>query len=401
MTNLVLLLGVAFLLLVVGTLLGRYYSPDRRPLQRAAEEGRAYVRGLVEVVEGHQDQAIAEIAEALKKNTRTVEAYFALGTLFRSRGEHERAVRVHQALLMRRDLDKATRLRVHYQLALDFKAAGFPRRAARALELVVTQDRKQVEPLEELARLYQQAGEWEKAALAERRVARLSGRDTSSLQAHLYAQLAEQELAAGDLDGARRALKRAVAAQRDSVHALHVLAIYHQRKGQTAAAAAAWEKALRLAPDLAGFFVPHLEKLLFELDKLPQLDRLLDELRAAHPASIHLRLAHARVDAKRSPERALAALDLLLGEAPNLIPAWREKARLVLAGGNPERIRQTFEELTGLLAKADRGYRCRTCGHTVEELFWRCASCGSWDSVRTAWGRRAGEGTPGPSRRAA
>jgi lipopolysaccharide assembly protein B len=397
-TNLVLLVGVAALLLAVGLLLGRYYAPDRRPLQRAAEEGRAYVRGLVEVLEGHRDEAIAEIAEALKKNTKTVEAYFALGTLFRSRGEHERAVRVHQALLMRRDLDKATRLRVHLQLALDFKEAGFPRRAAKALEAVVTQDKKQVAALAELARMYERAGEWEKAALAERRLGKLSGKETGPRQAHLYARLAEQELEGGSLDDARRALKRALAAHRDGVHALHVLALYHRKRGQGSAAAAAWERALRLTPELAGFFVPRLEQQLFELERLSRLDHLLDDLRVQHPKSIHLRLALARVDAKRSPERALAALDLLLAEAPSLIPAWREKARLVLAGGDTERIRRTFEELTGLLAKVDRGYRCDECGHTAEELFWRCPRCAAWDSVRAAWGRRAGEG---PSVRAA
>ena len=249
--------------------------------------------------------------------------------------------------------------------------------------------------------MYQHAGEWEKAALAERRLAKLDGRDTRAKQAHLHAQLAEQRLATGDLDGARRALKRALAASRDSVHALHVLGLYHQRRGQGAAAAAAWERALRLQPDLAGFFVPRLEAILFELERLARLDHLLDELRSQQPANVHVRLAQARVEARRNPGRALDAIEVLLGEAPNLIPAWREKARLVLAEGDPDRIRHTFEELAMLLAKADRGYRCGECGHTSEELFWRCPRCGSWDAVRTAWGRRTGEGTPGPTVRAA
>lgn len=390
--NLLLIVGAAFFLLVVGTLLGRYYAPDRRPLERAAEEGRAYVRGLLEHLEGNDEQAIGEIAQALKRNTQTIDAYFALGTLFRRRGEYERAVRVHQAVLMRRDLDKQTRLRVHHQLALDFSAGGFPRRAVKALEWVVTKDPKQVGALQELARLYELTGEWDRAALIQHRIARVTGTDTSALQAHLLAELAAEALRREDLGAARRALKRALAASRDSVHALHLLALYQERKGNAAAACGAWEHALRAAPDLAGFFVPRLERALAPRGKPESLSRLMAELREKHPESLHLRLAWARLESKRNAESALQELSRLLGDAPNLVPAWREKARLVLERGEPEAVRRTFEEVLGLLAKADRGYRCAGCGHTAEELFWRCPSCAAWDRVTVAWGRRSGEG---------
>jgi lipopolysaccharide biosynthesis regulator YciM len=343
------------------------------------------------VLDGHGDKAIDEIAKALKENTRTVEAYFALGTLFRQRGEHERAVRVHQAILMRRDLDKKTRLRVFHQLAQDFHAAGFVRRAVKALEQVAAEDRKQPEVLEELSSLYESAGEWERAALAQRRIGKIAGRDTSGRQAHLWAELAASALAAQDLSAARKALSRALAAHGGCVHALHVLALYHERKKGQTAAAGAWEKALRQAPELAAFFVPRLERALFEAGRLESLDRLMRELITAHPGNVHLRLAYARLDAKRNPERAIAELNALLDECPTLVPAHREAARLVLERGDPARIRRALEDLLALLARADRGYRCSGCSHAAEELFWRCPSCGKWDSVTVAWGRRAGE----------
>ncbi len=125
--NLLLLVGIGMLLLVAGTLLGRFYIPDRRPLKQAAKEGRSYIRGLVGVLDGDNDAAISELAQALKSSGGSVEAYFALGTLFRRRNEFERAVRVHQAILLRRRLPKAAQLKAHHQLALDFRAAGFER----------------------------------------------------------------------------------------------------------------------------------------------------------------------------------------------------------------------------------------------------------------------------------
>jgi lipopolysaccharide assembly protein B len=388
--NLLVVVAVGFALILIGTLLGRYYAPDRRPLQRAAEEGRAYVRGLVEVLEGNNDQAISEIAAALKQNTKTVDAYFALGTLFRQRGEHERAVRVHQALLMRRDLDKKTRLHVHHQLAQDFRAAGFVRRAVKALEWVVAQDRKQVGALRELVELYEAAGEWERAALACKRLSKVGGGDTSSRQAHLWAELASVRLES-DPDAARRALSRALSADPNAPHALHVFALYQERRGNRTAAVEAWRKALKLQPDLAAFFSPRLERGLFELGRVEEYDGLLRRLIATHPDNVHLRLASARLDAKRNPERALAELSSLLADTPTLMPARREAARLVLEKGDPDRIRRALQDLLELLGKVDRGYRCGSCGHSSDELFWRCPKCRSWDTVGVAWGRRAGE----------
>ena len=389
--NLLLLVGGGMLLLVVGTLLGRYYAPDRRPLKRAAEEGRAYVRGLVEVLEGNDDAAIKEIAEALKKNTKTVEAYFALGTLFRNRQEFERAVRVHQAILMRRDLDRKTRIRVHFQLALDFRAAGFLKRAVKAMEWVVAQNKRSEPAWRELASLYEETGQWERAALARRRLGKLSDEDTRAVQAHLWAELACRQLADEDLTAARKSLKRAVSANSGSIHVLHVLAMYHQQKGKLAAAARAWEKALRAAPNLTAYFFPLLESVLFELGKLDRMDRILDDLLDDDPENSHLRLGHARLEAKRSPARALRILDGLLEEAPTLMPARREAARIILRKGDEEQVRETLVDLLAVLDEADRGYRCERCGHAGVELFWRCPGCQSWDSVRVAWGRRSGE----------
>jgi len=397
--NLLLIVGICAFLLIVGTLLGRYYAPDKRPLERAAQEGRSYARGLVELAEGDSDAAIDAITATLKKNTKTVEAYFALGTLFRKRGEYERAVRVHQAILARRDLDKTTRLKVHHQLALDFKVAGFPKRAVKALEYVVAKDRKRVETYRELVRLYEETGRWELAAAAYKRIGKLSDEETGPLQAHMLAELAAEEIVAGKLAEARKHLRKALSASEASVHALHVLGIYQLEKGNKSAAARVWEQALRRAPDLASFFVPRLENTLFELGKLEQLEQLLTELLTEHEGNVHLRLALARFDARRNPERALAELMALLDDAPTLITARCEAARLVLASGDPELIRKAFEEQLQLLARADRGFRCGDCGQTTDEIFWRCPRCRAWDSVGVAWGRRRGESGRGAATR--
>ena len=389
--NLLLLVGIGLLLLVAGTLLGRFYIPDRRPLKRAAEEGRSYVRGLVGVLEGDNDLAIKELALALKSSGGAVEAYFALGALFRQRKEYERAVRVHQAILMRRRQPRAVQHKAHFQLALDFRAAGFNRRAIKALEWLVAKDKKHLKAWRQLVDLYQEMGQWERAALGQRRVGKLAGEDTGPVEAHIWAQLANEELTRGEANDARRNLKRALSAHRTSAHALHVLACYQEDRGKLDAAARAWSRALRGNPDLVGFLLPRLETVLAQRNKLERADKLLDELLEQEPGNGQLRLARARMERRHGPERALRSLEALVAEQPRLLPARRDAARLILREGDPARMKEALGELVELLDTADRGYRCGACGHADEALFWRCPRCLAWDTVGSAWGRRKGE----------
>lgn len=379
--NLLLAVGGGFLLLVVGTLLGRYYAPDRRPLKQAAAEGRSYIRGLVEVLEGNPDAAIAELVRAVRQNSAGVEPYFALGALFRQRKEYERAVRVHQALLLRRDIDRGERLRVHRQLALDFVAAGFPLRAIQALEWVVAQDRRQGPVWRELALLYEGTEQWERAALAWAKVGRYTDEDVARRRAHLWAELAFQRLEAGELDGARTALRQAASADGEAVHVLHVMALFQERRDNPRAAARAWERALERAPELAGFFFSHLERVRLAQGKAHlALDRV-QALQRERPQSVPLRLTLARLEARQSPLRALRLLEELLQDHPTLLPAQREAALIAQREGDEQAVRRALRRLLALLERADRAYRCDTCGRSNEDLFWRCPHCQAWGTV--------------------
>ncbi|MCA9645807.1 MAG: tetratricopeptide repeat protein [Deltaproteobacteria bacterium] len=389
--NLLVLVGVGFVLLVVGTLLGRYYVPDRRPLQRAADEGRAYVRGLVELLAGDPTSAVSEIQQALQRNSKNVDAYFALGTLFRQRGEYERAVRVHQTLLVRRDVDKRTKLRVHQQLALDFEAAGFVRRATKALEYVIAHDKKNVAALRELGRLYQSSAEWERAAAVYKRIARVASEDQHEVIAHLLTMSAQQAMDQGSFASARKLLRKALSLDTTSVHTLHALASYHLREGDKRAAVKALRRALEIQPELVAAFLPPLDKALRDLKRPDELRTMLARLIEQHPENVHLQLASARVEARIDPERGLSALERLLQAHPTLLPARREAGKLLLERGDSEQIREAYQQLLQMLALVEQGFRCGACQHTVGDLFWRCKSCGSWGTVRVAWGRRLTE----------
>src|SRR5215813_14275435 len=134
------LLLVALVALAAGVLIGRYYVPDDRQLRRAARHSRAYMRAVSHLIARDHETVIGELRNVVEENIEDVEPYFALGALFRSRGEHESAIRVHQALALRERDKRRMRQRAMYELGIDFRAAGMPRRATRALESVLLEE---------------------------------------------------------------------------------------------------------------------------------------------------------------------------------------------------------------------------------------------------------------------
>ena len=167
---------------------------------------KAYFKGLNFLLNEQQDQAIDAFIEAVQNDPDTSELHFALGNLFRRRGEYERAVRVHEHLLSRGDISATDHQRAQHALALDYLKAGLLDRAEDALlKLEGT-------PFENEARLArlaicERSREWPQAAELSRK---LEAAGEASFAGRLAHYLCEQALAAtakGDTDAARALLE--------------------------------------------------------------------------------------------------------------------------------------------------------------------------------------------------
>jgi len=338
------------------------------------------------------DKAIEELTRAVSKNTSTVDTYFALGILFRERGEYERAVRVHQSILVRAGVGREMRLQAHFQLGLDFESAGFHRRARKGFEEVLERSPKHRQAAEKLLSLYEASGEWERAQKALLRLVKITKIKQPLHLSHIMAEMALDALDQGDVRAAKRLVGRSLSANRDGVHSLHVSGLVLRQAGKIKNAADTWLRAVTIAPDLAGFFFPYVEEAFFEMEGLDQLGGHVDDLVDAYPDNLQLRLVQARFLGKRSPDLAASILRRVLEDAPSLLPARRLVGKLALQRGDADTIKTEYEALLTSLDRIERSFRCARCGHTSRELFWRCPQCHAWDSVRVAWGRREGEG---------
>ncbi len=224
---------------------------------------KAYFKGLNFLLNEQQDQAIDAFIEAVQNDPDTSELHFALGNLFRRRGEYERAVRVHEHLLSRGDLNQADHQRAQHALALDYLKAGLLDRAETALlKLEGT-------PFEAQARLallanYERSRDWPQAALVAQKLTVAGEGNFDTRLAHYLCEQADACLSRQDRAQALALLRQAIATAPEAPRPRIDLAQLLASQGNVQDASAALELALQTSASAAPLIAIALAKLAME-----------------------------------------------------------------------------------------------------------------------------------------
>lgn len=366
-----------WLLLPLGVILGWALARSGRA-GGASTAHRDALAGLSSLARDNADQAIAALSRAVEVEPGAVELQLTLGGLFRKRGEIDRAIRLHEAVLARPKLSPAEAEMARYELAQDYLKAGLMDHAERLLlDLVETAARPAA--LELLLEVYEQGREWNRAIETARHLQSARGQSLAPQIAHYYCELAESARAAGDTAAAARHFERALEEDRDCVRAsLGQAALAEAAKDWPGAIRAYW-RALRqdgrFFPDVA----PALERCYREAGDAQGYAQFLEEAETAFPDSAAPALAKARW-LQAQGQRLRGYLAPHLGRKPT-----REGLLLWLDGGAeedaaPASLQPFLAALRQSLRLRPR-YACRTCGLTPQALYWQCPGCRRWGSI--------------------
>jgi len=330
---------------------------------------KAYFRGLNFLLNEQQDQAIDAFIEAVQKDPDTSELHFALGNLFRRRGEYERAVRVHEHLLSRGDLGRADRQRAQHGLALDFLKAGLLDRAEDALrKLEGTPYEGQALPA--LLAIYERTRDWVQASEVARKLDAGGHGSFAGRQAHYLC-----ERAAGAPPGeAERLLREAMKIAPEAPRPALDLAALQRRSGQEAAALETLLAAGRRAPAAMGLIARPLAELARASGRQAPA---LEALQANYDQSPSLDVLEGIVLLQDDAAAARGWYVKHLEREPSLVAASRW-----LAGEKLEH-EQFHPRVQGALDHAVKPltrYRCAACGFEAKQHFWQCPGCQAWDS---------------------
>ncbi|MFM9113344.1 MAG: lipopolysaccharide assembly protein LapB [Polynucleobacter victoriensis] len=392
-------LPIVFALGWVGARWDMRLEKRENEIERLAQQKSTF-KGLNLLLNEEPDKAIDALVQIAQLDPETTELHFALGSLFRRRGETERAIRVHQHLANREDLPSRHRDHAAYELGRDFLRAGLLDRAETSLNRVSTDSKYGIPAKESLLEMYQVEKDWAKAIISSNELEVLQGKSRQKEIAHFNCELAEEALRRKDIATAERHIDLAMQSVPSHPRATILRGDCFVAQNQLEKAIATWSLIAQNHPAYLALVADRwidVHKALSKADEGLQV--LVDALKTQAGGEL-LDITFKHVMALRGVPQAEALMNEVMRHTPSLSAmALRVQARLTLAEvAQNDKAAQEFKASYGLLKQRTNTlarYTCGNCGFRARRFYWQCPGCNHWES----YSPRRGEGAApsGPS----
>ncbi|MBL8426843.1 MAG: lipopolysaccharide assembly protein LapB [Dechloromonas sp.] len=367
--------------LLIPVFFGLGWAAARVDMRQVVHESRAlprsYFEGLNFLLNEQPDKAIDSFLEVAKVDSQTVELHFALGNLFRRRGETERAIRMHQNLIDLPDLDERVRLQALSELGQDYLKAGLLDRAEEIFNKLLGSSFEE-EAKRNLLEIYQVEKEWLKAVEIARELP-----DVASHReiAEYYCELAANEIMRSCPDTAREYLDVAMQENRKCVRASLLHGDLLLQEGKAQEAIAAWQRIEQQDPAYLALVAQRLLETHRKQERLAEGIALLSGYLERYPSLDLLEVVYQLVLESDGTEAAYRLVRAELQRNPTLLGLEKlMSARLPLVSPelrpDVELARSIIQGYTKRLSR----YRCDNCGFKARQFYWRCPACGGWET---------------------
>ncbi|OOF53350.1 lipopolysaccharide assembly protein LapB [Rodentibacter trehalosifermentans] len=388
------MLELLFLLLPIAAAYGWYMG--QRSAKKDQEDmsnklSRDYVTGVNFLLSNQTDKAVDLFLDMLQKQETEneieshsqFEAELTLGNLFRSRGEVDRALRIHQALDRSPNYSFEQKLLAKQQLARDFMTVGFFDRAESLYILLVDEPEFAENALQQLLLIYQKTKEWKKAVNIAEKLAKIRPLENNVELAQCYCEYAES-LSGESAVEKRNILQNALRISSRCVRASILLAELNIREKNDLQAINTLENVLYQNSDYIGEVLSTLKSCYSALNQQDNFELFL--IRAEQIVKndeVDLALAKL-IEEKDGKSAAQAKLYQQLIKNPSTLIFYhfiqyqiddaeegRGKESLIL-----------LHKMVGERIKQSAAYRCSNCGYQVHKLLWNCPSCRHWETIK-------------------
>lgn len=349
-------------------------------LSESANLPRSYFRGLNFLLNEQPDQAIDAFIEVVKLDPETTELHFALGNLFRRRGETERAIRVHQNLLSREDLPANERDHALYELGQDFLKAGLLDRAEGTFQLLHSGSYA-LGALRALLTIFEIEKDWHQAIGIAQRIETIGATSLSKEISQFHCELAQEALQHQRTDDARRELGFALQCNPQNVRATILGGDVDMACGDAAHALEHWQRVERQNPAYLPLVADKLMQGYTALGRAAEGAALLTRYIGQYSSSDLLDAAYKYVAELRGAHAAHALARTQMQKLPNLAGMTRLLEAQIAAAEEPRK--SELELMHTLLRQRTKNlprYTCQNCGFRARLFYWQCPGCSGWET---------------------
>jgi lipopolysaccharide biosynthesis regulator YciM len=356
----------------------------RIDIKQLVSESRAlpksYFRGLNFLLNEQPDQAIEAFIEVVKVDPQTIELHFALGSLFRRRGEVERAIRMHQNLVERSDLAAEQRTHALFELAQDYFKAGLLDRAEELL-LKLEGSPYAEGALRLLLEIYEQEKEWVRAIAIAEKLETVTGRSHQKEIANFYCELAGSEIMHTRPEAARPHLAAALTHHRLCVRANVLLGDLEAQSGRLAAAIDAWKRIESQNPAFLALVAERIYDGYRQLGRTAEGVNLLRGYLSRYSSLDLLNVAFNGTLEVQGAEPAYRLVSEELRRSPTLLGLDKLlEAQLLDAPAERRRDLELVKELLNQHTRSLAMYKCENCGFRARQYYWHCPACAAWET---------------------
>ena len=376
-----------FLLLPIAAAYG-WYMGDRNAKQKYINQSnrlsREYVDGLNFLLSNQKDKAVDLFLDMLKEDEGTLEAHLTLGNLFRSRGEIDRAIRIHQALMESSSLTFEQRLLAIQQLGRDYMGAGLYDRAEEMFLQLIDEEDFQQNALQQLIIIYQSTSEWINAINTATKLVKLGNEKYKTYIAQFYCELASLAIANDDLDKAYSLLQKSSAADPNCARTSLMLGRILIVQNKTEEAIESLKQILQQDKAFIGEALPLLNECYNKLNKQDEFKQFLQLCVDKDTGNVAELMLADIIEKQNGLDSAQYYMYRELLKHPNLKGFYRLMDYHVADAeqGKAKKSLLLLRNMVGEQIKAVPNYRCQKCGFTVNTIYWLCPACRSWSTIK-------------------
>jgi lipopolysaccharide biosynthesis regulator YciM len=352
----------------------------RQLLSESRTLPRGYYKGLNFLLNDQQDKAVDAFIEILQLDPESADMHFALGSLFRRRGETERAIRVHQNLLARPDLPQAQKEQAQYELGMDYLKAGLLDRAEETFNSMM-QGQYAVQARRALLEIFQREKEWPRAIEAAIGLQESGAGSRQKQIAQFYCELAQDALVHLHPDQALQLLEKSLQADRVNVRATLLTGDAQLAQGDVEGALMSWRRVEQIS-------VPHValvaQRLMDGYRKVGRPQEGVNLLKSYLEQASSIDLIEVVYKAVLELDGMDAAKQLIsteLRRTPTLLGLDKLlEARLMDAPPNLVSELSMVKNLVHSYTQKLARYQCSHCGFKARQFYWQCPGCSRWET---------------------
>jgi lipopolysaccharide assembly protein B len=356
-------------------------------------QSKIFLNATQYLISGNKDLAIREFLNAVDLNNETLDTYFALGGLFRSNGEIEKAISIHRSLIGREDISESVRVRSLKELALDFDKGGFLDKAIETYKDVLKVNRDQIEVIASLCRIYEDLGDWDQAYRYRIMLSKVGLKNQAETISHILVQKAKGHFDSHNLSACSEELAEAfrffpsVSGKILQLKLFLALGDIDQSKGLLI-------EVLKEHPMYASFLFESLaeqgggkedEVYRTNFEKLREFFLFIEDRELLSFPSVILTRIRLLKEAKKVGQ-AFEILREWMGKNIENSEALKiEYIKLAIALGKKDEALKETSSILENFHKTLTKHFCQQCGYNSDNIFWRCPQCHDWETIQFTW----------------